>query len=326
MPAENLYEALSIYADLVRRPHLPADQLEDARQLCLQEVRAVEDDLVQKVMLHLRRQHYADPYGRSCQGTIESLERTEIDDIRGHFEALYGPTWAILSVAGKFEWPRLRDWAGELWGDWRPRDLPPIEESPPGERYTHLPHDSHQTHMGVAYPGAAYSDPDFYQLRGAVGVLSDGMSSRLFREIREKRGLCYSVYAMNHFVHDRGSVVCYAGTTTDRAQETLDLLIAELRRLAEGIEPEELDRLKARIKSALVMQQESSPARSAAIAVDWRYLKRVQTIDELKRIIDNLTSASINEYLAAHPPGDFTIVTLGAKQLEKPVVVPSPNA
>ena len=77
----------------------------------------------------------------------------------------------------------------------------------------------------MAYPSAAYSDPDYYQARGAVGVLSDGMSSRLFREIREKRGLCYTVYAMNHFVRNRGSVLCYAGTTNERAQETLDVML-----------------------------------------------------------------------------------------------------
>ena len=326
MPAENLHQALAIYADLVLRPHLPPQQLEDGRQLCLQEVRALEDDLSQKAMLELRRRFYADPYGRSAQGTIESLERIAIDDIRSQFVATYGPVGAILSVAGNFDWPRLRDQAFELWGEWTGRPAPEIKTSPAIGGYGHLPHDSQQTHMGVAYPSAAYSDPDYYQARGAVGVLSDGMSSRLFREIRENRGLCYTVYAMNHFVRGQGGVLCYAGTTSERAQETLDVMLAELHRLASGVQPAELDRLKARIKSSLVMQQESSPARSVALAGDWYYLSRVQTIEELKRVIDSLTCASINDYLAAHPPRDFTIVTLGEKRLETPLGIPSTNA
>jgi predicted Zn-dependent peptidase len=170
----------------------------------------------------------------------------------------------------------------------------------------------------LAYTSIPYPHPDYFQARGAVGVLSDGMSSRLFTEVREKRGLCYTVYASCHSLKDRGSVVCYAGTTTERAQETLDVMYGELVRLEQGIEPDELNRLKARIKSSLIMQQESSVSRSGSIAADWYYLNRVRTLDELGAIIDGLTCESINRYLAAHPPRDFCAVTLGAKPLEMP--------
>ena len=95
-------------------------------------------------------------------------------------------------------------------------------------------------------------------------MLSSGMSARLPTEVRERRGLCYSIHATCHSLRQSGGVFCYAGTTADRAQETLDVTLGELRRLAEGIQEHELDRLKARIKSALIMQQESSAARSAA--------------------------------------------------------------
>ena len=103
-----------------------------------------------------------------------------------------------------------------------------------------------------------YRHPDYFQAWGAVGVLSGGMSARLFTEVRERRGLCYSVYASYHTLRDRGGVFCYAGTSAERRQETLDVTLGELVRLAQGIEEHELDRLKARIKSALIMQQESS--------------------------------------------------------------------
>jgi predicted Zn-dependent peptidase len=160
-----------------------------------------------------------------------------------------------------------------------------------------------------------YSHPDYFDAWAGVGVLSGGMSSRLFTEVRENRGLCYSVYASYHTLRDRGAVLCYAGTSADRAQETLDVTLDQLRRLKAGITLSELDRLKARIKSSLIMQQESSASRSGAIARDWYHLGRVRTLTELGETIDRLTCESINRYLAAKPPQDFTVVTLGPSPL-----------
>ena len=165
----------------------------------------------------------------------------------------------------------------------------------------------------------AYRDPDYYVASAAVGVLGDGMSSRLFPEVREKRGLCYSVYASHGTLLDRGSVFGYAGTSAERAQETLDVMLHEIVRLSEGIEAGELDRLKARIKSSLIMQQESTSARSALLTRDWYFLGRVRTLDEVEAIVDGLSADEINRYLASHRPEKFTIVTLGPKALEVPV-------
>jgi predicted Zn-dependent peptidase len=318
MPAESLSEALTIYSDLVLLPHFPADQLDDGRQVCLQEIRAVEDDLAQRCMIELRRRHYAEPYGRSTYGVAEAIEATSLDDIRAHWDAHVRPQGAILSVAGRVDWPKLRDLVEERFGAWQQAEQATLIESPASGSYLHLPQESSQTHVGVAYPSVPYPHKDYFQARGAVGVLSDGMSSRLFTEVREKRGLCYTVQASCHSLSDRGSVICYAGTTTDRAQETLDVMIAELRRLAQGVDADELDRLKSRIKSGLIMQQESSTARSGAIAADWYFLGRVRTLEEIGQILDELSCDSINRYLAEHPPSDFTVVTLGAESLEVP--------
>ena len=316
MPHESLLSALSIYADLVQRPHLPPDQLEDARLSCLQEVRALEDDLAQKLMLTLRERFYGEPFGRSPQGSVETLNSLSMEDVQQFFARTYRAGDAILSVAGKFDWPRLREHVNQVFGTWEGGRSLVMTEMPPARKYLHVPAESSQTHIGIAFQGVPYNHADYFQLRGAVGVLADGMSSRLFTEVREKRGLCYTVYAVSHSLRDRGGVFAYAGTTKERAQETLDVMAAELRGLFRGIEQQELDRLKGRIKRSLILQQESSPSRSGSIAYDWYYLGRVRTMAELRAIIDGLTVESINEYLAAHPPGEFTVVTLGAEGLE----------
>jgi predicted Zn-dependent peptidase len=319
MLADNLLPSLSIVADMLRDPLLPADQLEDSRLVCLQELRSAEDDLAHRVVQRVRQRHYPDPWGRPVQGETAALMQIRLDDVREQFQRAYRPNGTLLSVAGRIDWPRLRDHVGGLLADWptAPEAVP--QETPAPGGCEHLPHDSQQTHLAVAYPSVPYSHPDYFQARGAVGVLSDGMSSRLFTEVREKRGLCYTVHAMCHTLRQCAAVLCYAGTSTDRAQETLDVLIEQLLALAVGIEQKELDRLKARIKSALIMQQESSSARSVAIAADWYHLGRVRLLDELSAIIDRLSADSINRYLADHPPHDFTIVSLGAQELEVPV-------
>jgi predicted Zn-dependent peptidase len=127
------------------------------------------------------------------------------------------------------------------------------------------------------------------------------------------------VYASLHTQRDRASVLCYAGTTAERAQETLDVTIQELNRLGSGIEQSELDRLKARIKSSLIMQQESTSARSGALARDWYHLGRARTLDEVGALVDELTAESINAFLRANPPKDLLVVTLGPEPLEVPV-------
>lgn len=316
MLAETLPEALAIFADVMRRPHLDEEEVEDTRQGCLQELRSLDDDPPQQVFIELRRRQYPDPWGRNTQGSRDSIEAISIDDIRSFFSQQFQPQGAILSVAGKLDWETTRETVWKLFGDWQPLKSPDLIEIPAEGNYAHLPFQSQQTHLAVAYPSVPYSHPDYYQAWGAMSVLGSGMSSRLFTEIRENRGLCYTVSAGYNSLKDRGSIRCYSGTRAERAQETLDVLLSELSLFAQGIRKEELDRVQARIKTVLILQQESSRSRSASNAGDWYFLGRVPSLSEVHRIIDGLTCESINNYLAANPPGNYTIVTLGPKPLE----------
>jgi predicted Zn-dependent peptidase len=316
MLAENLPASLAIFADVLRRPRMPADELEPCRQNVLQNLRAVDDEPSEKAMIELRRLHFPEPWGRSSLGEREAIEAISLAEVQQFFARQFQPAGAILGVAGRVEWEPLKDLVGRLLGDWKPAGDGTIREVPAAGGYLHLPYDSAQTQIGVAYPTVPYRHAEYFQAWGAVGALGGGMSSRLFTEVRERRGLCYSVYASYHTLRDRAAVICYAGTSSQRAQETLDVTLAELKRLAKGIDANELRRLKARIKTELIMQQESSFARSSSIAREWYYIEHARTLDELQRIIDELTCEGINRYLAENPPGPFTIVTVGPQPLE----------
>ncbi|QDU75690.1 Peptidase M16 inactive domain protein [Bremerella volcania] len=324
--AENLEATLGIYADLVQRPHFLPDEFEDAKQVCFQELRALEDDLHQQAMLSLRRQMYPDPWGWHPTGTLASVESLTEEVARAYFDTWVRPNEAIIAVAGNFDWGRLKETIQKLFGNWKSR---PGKKSYLGStlpEYVHIPFDSSQTHVGLGFASVPISNPDFYQARAAIGIMSDGMSSRLFSEVREKRGLCYTVYASCNSLKTQGAVLSYAGTSTERAQETLDVMIEEFNELPKGVRQDELTRLKARFKSGIIMQQESSSSRASALAADWYHLGRIRTMEELETILDGISVDTINAYLEKNPPKNYRVTTIGAKRLEVPSEISSGDA
>jgi predicted Zn-dependent peptidase len=314
----NVPAALKIYADIVRRPHLPADELGPVKELLTEDILGLDDSPQDMVMLELKRRYYPAPFDRSRFGDADAIAALTIGDVKAHYEAHVHARGAILSVAGAVDFEHLRDLVGELFGDWPGRDVAPLAPAPHDPQSGHLTRDTQQTQVALAVPSAPFTDRDYYAARGAVGVLSGGMSSRLFTEVREKRGLCYSVYASHDTVKDRAALVCYAGTRNDRAQETLDVMVAELRRLRDGVTDEELARLRVTLKTALVMQQESTGARASAMASDWFYLNRVRTLDEIMAAVNAVDEAAIVAYLDRFPVDKPTVVTLGPTELTLP--------
>ncbi len=316
MPAPQLHDALKVYRDVIRAPHLPEDQMEDGRLVCIQELNSLQDDLAGRSMIDLRQRHYGDPDGRIAEGDGSSVMAITIDDIREFHKNRYVPDGMILAVAGAVDWPGLKDHVIELFDGFVGTAPAASVSSEPTHGVHHIPFDSGQTHIAIAYPGVSYNSPDYFRARAATGVMSDGMSSRLFTSVREQRGLCYSVFAYCHTMKQRGSVICYSGTSADRAQETLDVILEELTGLANGIREDELTRLKVQIRSGLVMQQESCGARAGSIAGDWFHLGRVRTLDEINDAVSGLTVESVNGFLRRNPPGKFDVVTLGPEPLK----------
>jgi predicted Zn-dependent peptidase len=316
--ARNLAAGLEIYADILRRPQLPDEQLDAVKALAFQDLQSLEDEPRQKLLIELRRRHYPAPLSHDRRGSREGVASLTPRLLRDHYRRLFQPRGTILAVAGNIEWEPLRDQVERLFGDWQPRAERALELGPSPQRHDHIAKQTTQTQIGIAYPSVPIGHADYYAAQGAVNVLSGGMSARLFTEVREKRGLCYAVWASYQTFKDRASVVCYAGTTNDRAQETLDVTLSELHRLREGIEAEEVARVQAGLKSSLIMQEESTSSRAGTLASDWYYLGRVRSFDEIQDAINALTPQSIVEHLRRHPPGDFTIVTLGPKPLALP--------
>ena len=321
MVARQLPEALPIYADMLRRPRLPIDEFEAARQMVLQNLAAVEDDPGHRTITAVRGLHLPTPWGRPTEGISADVEAATHGEVRAFLETRLRPPGMIVTIAGRIDWEDFLARIESLLGDWAGEPGPAVANGPRGPFVRHVPHDSQQTHVALAWSAPPYRS-DESAIAGAVtSILGGGTSSRLFTEVRERRGLCYGVTAGYETHRNFATALCYSGTTAARAQETLDVMLAELDRLPGSIDAAELDRVKARVTSGLVMQQESTGARAGTMARQWYHLHRLRTIEEELARFDRLDVAMIEDWLASRPARDLTVVSLGPEPLEVPGAV-----
>jgi predicted Zn-dependent peptidase len=311
-------EALGAYADIVQRARLPQTGFLAARDLALQSLAGIEDEPHHKLLIKLREWHFPSPLGRNSMGQEQDLQKLTVDLCHTDYARRYQASGAILALAGNIDFQQILPQVAQHFGTWPDKDSNQISLSPPPGNYHHEHHPSEQTQIGIAYPSLPETHQDYYAVRMAVEVLSGGMSARLFTEIREKRALCYSVGAGYGSLKGIGSVLGYAGTSNDRAQATLDCFLAQLHRLSQGVSEQELARAKIGLKANTIMQQESTGARCASIAHDYFMRGRIRTLEEITTAIDDVTVHKVNAHLRNNPPGPFTIVTVGPKELKVP--------
>jgi predicted Zn-dependent peptidase len=310
-------EALPLLLDCVTRPHLADDAFDPSRQLAIASIEALEDDPQHKAMIELKRQHVGEPIGRSTMGRIDHLEAMSAEQVRAFYTQRCVGGGSILALAGCVNFEAVRDQVGLLLEGFGGVAEEIADNALPPRRYCHMPADSAQQHIGVAYDTIGELDPANMTQRVAMAVLSGGMSGRLFTEVRENRGLCYSVYATYGAQRQRGFVYGYAGTTPQRADETLEVMTGELRRLSDGVEADEFDRAIVGLKSRVVMQGESTSARASALASDQFMRGKARTLDDLAAEIDAVTFDKLNDFLAAHRPGEMTTLNIGPEPLKE---------
>lgn len=312
----NLDQVLAIYADVLRRPTLAESHFEPCRQLIAQDIASLEDEPARKCNILLREKFYPYPLGRCVYGHAESLAAMTPAAVRRHTDQYLTPCNGILSIAGNIDWDGFVRLVERHFGDWETLVTPAVQtmSMPPGE--THIRKDTAQTHIAIAHKSVTIRDERYYAARIAETVLSGGMSGRLFTEVREKRGLVYGVGCRYHSLKDHAGLFTYAGTRPEVAQQTFDVTVGELRRLAEGISEDEMARARTQLKSSLIMQGESTGARSSAIASDYYHLGRLRGLQEIADAIDAVTVAAVLEYLRAYPPENLSVLVVGPEKLK----------
>ena len=318
----NFGACLPLLVQMVRRPRFDADALEPSRKLSEQALAGLADSPSERAAVLLTQRHSAPPVNRSGLGTEEGLAAVTHADVVRAWERQCRPRGSILAIAGDVEIGPVAGVLNSLLKDWS-GSAPVIALGTPLARgtYHHEADESNQTHIYLAHEAPPEPSPDAALERMHNAVLSGGTSARLFTEVREKRALCYSVSASYGSDKLFGRVVGYVGTTPDKAQQSLDVMLEQMRLAcgtAASIAQDELDRAKIGYKARLISSGESTGARAAALANDWHKLGRARPLEELARESEGVTLTKLNAYAQRKTLGPVTVVTVGPAALTMP--------
>jgi predicted Zn-dependent peptidase len=278
-----------ILSDILQNSLFEADELRREQQVIVQEIGAVRDNPDDHVFDLFQSAAYPDqPIGRTILGTVDSVAAFRPDSIRGFMERNYVGDHMVLSAAGNVDHDALVAIAADRFRTLRPDGAPEPERASYMGGEQRLVSDHEQAHIVLGLEGRAYNTDGFYAVQILASILGGGMSSRLFQEIREKRGLCYSVYAFHWAFADSGIFGVAASTGEEEVGKLLPVVLDELRRSTENITDEEVIRVRNQIRAGLLMSLESPSSRAGQLArqqILWgRPIPLQETIERIERI------------------------------------------
>ncbi len=312
--------ALDILADILLNSSFDADELDREREVILQEMAMIQDSPDEIVFDLMHDAAFPDqPAGRPIIGTEASVRNISAGDLRAFLAARYVPGDMIVSAAGAVDHDRLVRHVEALFGGLSHKlsqgHLPARFEG--GARVSKKSFE--QSHLVWAFEGPSYRDAETYTAQVFSGLFGGGMSSRLFQEVRERRGLCYSIESSAWGLSDTGLVGVHAATGPGNMAELIDVVGSELRGIAQrGPEDSEMARAKAQLKAGLMMALESSSARAEQMARQLMIHDRLMPPSELVAAVEGVTAEGVAAFaarLAASRPA-VAIVGAGKKSAE----------
>ena len=296
VPDDHLDLALNILADVVWRPAFRADEVESERRVILEEI-GMRDDAPDDVVHELANAALfpGHPLGRSVLGTRESISAMPRSAIADYHSAHYNPSNVVIAAAGNLDHDRVAQRIAQLVPNERGR-RPARGSFPfgPSEPTTGEHRTTEQAHLVLSMRSIARDDPDRYALSVVNQLLGGGMSSRLFQEVRERRGLAYSVYAYRAAYETTGSMSIYAGTAPERLVETLHVIRDELSKLvADGVSDHELIAAKGHLKGSTTLALETSSSRMHRLGRGLLTLGEVPSVDDIVAAVDAVTLSDL---------------------------------
>jgi len=298
---QQLERALELLSDLFYRSQFNAKELEKEKQVVLEEIRMVQDDPEDYVQeLHMMQILGHHPLGQSILGQEKTIRGLKRENILAYIKARYDPARIVIAIAGNFEQHSLEKLVsryfrfartGESSSSSSPVRRPPEVKGGLLVRQKAL----EQVHLCLGLRGVAAGHQDRYAAYALNSILGGSVSSRLFQEVREKRGLAYSIYSFLSGYSDGGTITVYAGTRAKEAARVVDLICREIRRLRNtGVEKRELERAKNQMKGSLMLSLESSHSRMSKLAKDELIHGSRVSLEEILRQIDRIKPEQID--------------------------------
>ena len=310
---EHLPIAIDLLSDLVSRPTFAPEEIEREKKVILEEIKMVEDtpdDLVHE--LFAERFWNGHPLGRPILGTPASVSKLDAASLRRYFADAYVARNFVVVAVGNLEHGRLRALVERAF-DSIPKDGSPIEEQrptiSPGVEVRHK--ELEQSHVCFGTAALPQNHPDRYGAYALNTVLGGSMSSRLFQNVREKRGLAYAVFSGLSAYQDSGAFSIYAGCANEAVRELIDVVVAEIRQLKrEPLGAGELRRAKDHLKGSLMLNLESTSSRMSHLARQEIYRDRTDTLDEMLAAIERVTVEDVSRLAADFFRSDSLGVTV----------------
>jgi predicted Zn-dependent peptidase len=315
---QHFEQAVALHAEFLATPTFPQEACSVNLDLAQQELTALDDDAHGLVDKSISRHAFGPLLGRHPLGERSTLERIDRGEVEAFWKRHYQSGRMVAAVAGPLEPGQVRavlsahlDGFGSA--ERAGRTAVPAEFTAGAHHYDKA---LEQEHIGICWPGVAATHDDFPVQQVILGVLSGGMSGRLFTEVREKRGLVYWVSAWHDTPRGMGMMFLGASTTPQRCDQTFDTLLREVDRLAEDIEADELERAKIGLIAQRDTRGDLTRARCGELANDLFFFGRPIPLDDKVAKIQAVTHADIRRYLAENPREELCVVTLGPRALQ----------
>ncbi len=296
---EHLPRAFDVMADLVKNPLLRPEHIAKECQVIQEEIKMVEDtpdDLVHEIFTQSYWRGHA--LGRPILGTRRTVGSLDRRRLLNYFHRHYTPPNMLVTAAGHLEHARVADLVSKAFGD--APAATPLPEGPTPVPHPHIRQrrkkDLEQVHLCVGTPGYPQAHEKRFASYILNTVLGGGMSSRLFQNIREKRGLAYAVFSGLNTFRDVGCLSVYAGTATENARKVVELVLEEFHRLKSGLlSEEELQRAKDYLKGSTLLSLESTMTRMSNLARQEMAFGRYISLDEIAACVDAVTAEDVLE-------------------------------
>lgn len=290
-------QAFSVLMDMLLNPILDPDEMEKEREVIQEELRMTNDYPTQRVDLLIDELLWPDQaMGRDVGGTLDSVANISVESVKKYMTHQYNPANTVISLAGNITHQEVTELVQLTTRDWYPKESLPWERVIKGVDGCEVKIESRKTdqsHICIGLPGVSLDDSDRYALSLLNGILGDGMSSRLFLNLREEQGLAYDVYSsLNHF-RDCGSLVVYCGVEPKKTRSAISAIMDEFHSISQGITESELVRAKEYAKGRLLLRMEDSRSVAAWIGTQELLLDKVSTIEDVIESIDAVTEVDI---------------------------------
>ena len=309
---EDIGLAADIIGDILTHSTFEPAELERERGVILQEIGQANDTPDDIIFDRFQEAAYPDqPLGRPVLGLEDGIRGMPRTALTGYMRRHYGATNVVVAAAGALRHEHIVELVQTHFAD-LPRDLVPTA---PAGRYDggefREARELDQVHIVLGFPSVAFEDADYYPTLLLATLLGGGMSSRLFQEVREKRGLVYSIYSFTAPFMDGGLFGVYAGTGESEAEEVMPVTLEELRKVQAGVTEAELARSRAQVKASLLMSLESTGSRCEQLARQLQVFGRVIPTEETVARINAVTVADVCRAAARHFRAAPTLAVLG---------------